>query len=135
MTGAVQRLSTIPPVVRVALFAGAVLFMRFLWVSGRVEHGPILCPFRLLTGHPCPLCGSTRALAALCSGDFSSAWHLNPIGVLLALVCSVAFLAPSFAQPLRQGSERLLSGLPKSATGVGVVVVFVEIWAWNLSRW
>ena len=135
MTRGVPRLSAVPSAVRCFAFAGAVLLMRFLWLSGRVEHGPILCPFRLLSGHPCPLCGSTRAVAALCSGDFVSAWHLNPFGVLLAVVCSIAFLAPNLLIALRRRSNRLMVAVPKSVTGMLVVAAFVEIWAWNLSRW
>jgi len=45
-----------------------------------------LCGFRHLTGVPCPLCGGTRACAALADGNFIAAWQLNPgLMVLLAL--------------------------------------------------
>lgn len=37
-----------------------------------------LCAFRQLTGRPCPLCGGTRACAALVEGDFAAAWQFNP---------------------------------------------------------
>ena len=30
-----------------------------------VESGPVLCPWRELTGLPCPLCGSVRAFTLL----------------------------------------------------------------------
>ena len=45
-----------------------------------------LCGFRHLTGVPCPLCGGTRACAALAAGDFLAAWQLSPgLMVLLAI--------------------------------------------------
>jgi hypothetical protein len=45
-----------------------------------------LCGFRHVTGLPCPLCGGTRACAALADGNFLAAWQLNPgLMVLLAL--------------------------------------------------
>jgi hypothetical protein len=45
-----------------------------------------LCGFRHVTGLPCPLCGGTRACAALVDGNFLAAWQLNPgLMVLLAL--------------------------------------------------
>ncbi len=45
-----------------------------------------LCGFRHVTGLPCPLCGGTRACAALVDGNFIAAWQLNPgLMVLLAL--------------------------------------------------
>lgn len=48
-----------------------------------------LCGFRHLTGLPCPLCGGTRACAALASGDFLAAWQLNP-GLLVLLAIAAA---------------------------------------------
>lgn len=51
----------------------------------------IPCPFRYLTGWQCPLCGTTRAVAAVIRGDLVQAWHLNPLscvgGVILGLLC------------------------------------------------
>jgi hypothetical protein len=57
------------------------------WASA----GPPLCPFRLLTGLPCPGCGLTRSLVSLLHGDLSAAVLFHPLGpvaasVLLALV-------------------------------------------------
>lgn len=40
-----------------------------------------LCAFRELSGRPCPLCGGTRACAALLQGDPAAAWQANP-GIL-----------------------------------------------------
>jgi hypothetical protein len=42
------------------------------------------CPFNLLTGLPCPGCGSTRAFLALMSGDLERAIAYN----------SLLFIAP-----------------------------------------
>ena len=47
---------------------------------------PILCPFRRLTGLPCPACGATRALLAASRLDFGRAFALNPILPLAALL-------------------------------------------------
>ncbi|MES2951483.1 MAG: DUF2752 domain-containing protein [Pseudomonadota bacterium] len=48
-----------------------------------------LCGFRHLTGLPCPLCGGTRACAALADGNFVAAWQANP-GLLLLLALAAA---------------------------------------------
>ncbi|MES2581663.1 MAG: DUF2752 domain-containing protein [Pseudomonadota bacterium] len=51
--------------------------------------GLSLCGFRHVTGLPCPLCGGTRACAALADGNFLAAWQLNPgLMVLLALAAA-----------------------------------------------
>ncbi len=50
------------------------------------ESGATLCPFRLLTGLPCPGCGMGHALVFALRGDFSGSWRFHPLGLpLLAL--------------------------------------------------
>ena len=47
-----------------------------------------VCGFHWLTGHPCPLCGLTRALFALAKGHWDQAVQLNalsPLGFLMLL--------------------------------------------------
>jgi hypothetical protein len=48
-----------------------------------------LCGFRHLTGLPCPLCGGTRACAALVDGNFLAAWQLNA-GLMVLLTLAAA---------------------------------------------
>jgi hypothetical protein len=40
------------------------------------------CPFRLLTGWNCPLCGGTRMGGALLQGDIAAAWSFNPVALV-----------------------------------------------------
>lgn len=66
--------------------------------------GPILCPYRALTGLACPGCGLTRATHYLLRGDMATAWVHNPllfIGVPLALAFALAPLAVSDPQATR----------------------------------
>lgn len=41
--------------------------------------GIVLCPFRAVTGLPCPGCGMTRAFCALGHGDLSGAFGYNAL--------------------------------------------------------
>lgn len=50
------------------------------------DDGPTICPFALLTGHACPGCGMTRALAYLVRGDFDRALLYHPLAPVLTLV-------------------------------------------------
>lgn len=56
-----------------------------------IEDGPIICPFRLATGLPCPACGLTRSWVYALHGWWSDAFAANPfgLGVLGALVALV----------------------------------------------
>lgn len=62
-----------------------VLFGCWLWL---VEWPPVMCPFRVATGLPCPTCGATRSLFAMVGGRPLEAIRLNPLaggGLLLSL--------------------------------------------------
>jgi len=63
--------------------AAAMALFAALW-SIRVPAEPLLhlCGFHWLTGHPCPLCGMTRALFALAKGHWSEAVHFNALAPL-----------------------------------------------------
>jgi len=92
---------------RVALVALAWLLTReaSLRTSG-FEDGPVLCPWRLLTGIPCPGCGGIRAMGAISTGQFEQAWLLNPIAFL---VCGVVLVWAVRITPLVEFSRKSLT--------------------------
>jgi hypothetical protein len=52
------------------------------WLAGGIRF-LTLCPYRALTGTPCPLCGTTRAFLFLLQGDLRASLHTNPLAVVL----------------------------------------------------
>lgn len=59
-----------------------------------IEDGPVLCPFRRLTGLPCPGCGLTRSWTYLMHGWWRESFLAHPFGPLAAaLVVVLALLA------------------------------------------
>ncbi len=50
------------------------------------------CPFKYLTGVPCPGCGTTRSVISLVHGDLHRALFYNPLGLLICLFCSLYFI-------------------------------------------
>lgn len=72
---------------------GAVLGAFALSPAG-IEDGPVVCPFRLVTGLPCPGCGLTRSWVYLTHWQWTDSLLAHPFGVvllalLLALVVAV----------------------------------------------
>ena len=70
------------PRVRSALAGGALLltpvvafFAHNLILADRIP----ICPFRVVTGKPCPLCGLTRAFAHASHGDWALAQSSHPL--------------------------------------------------------
>jgi hypothetical protein len=78
-------------------FVGAGIWVVFLLFDPATKFFLPPCPFHLLTGFYCPICGATRALHQLALGNFAAALHLN------ALAVSGLFLSGLFALWRRPG--------------------------------
>lgn len=76
--------------------------------------GVVLCPFRAVTGLPCPGCGMTRAFCSIGHGDFAGAFGYNAlapfvfIGALLVWAHALATVLK--LDPTRDALERLRPG-------------------------
>ena len=46
----------------------------------------VSCPFRVVTGWDCPLCGGTRMGSALLHGDVAAAFAFNPVALVAIAV-------------------------------------------------
>ena len=99
----------------------------------------LLCPFRVLTGWACPLCGGTRMGGALLHGDVQAAFGYNPLafvglvilGVLGAVWTVEAAGGPAIRlpQPL---AERLRRIKPMQWLVVGLFVAVIYTVGRNL---
>jgi hypothetical protein len=93
------------------------------------------CPFRMMTGLLCPLCGTLRAAHALLHGHVVDAFLFNPLtftsGVAWVIAIGVAPELPAFAKPsARPPKLACLSAsgggkLGPTAAAVGVIVFTV----------
>ena len=61
----------------------AVAATKPLWSSVGSEYS---CPFRAMTGVPCPLCGMTTSVCATVALRFGDAFAANPFGIVAVLV-------------------------------------------------
>ena len=84
---------------RLALvFAGFLLCIFFLHSSGIVSADrvgntlPFFCPFKALTGIPCPGCGMTRAMLSMTKGDFHGAYTYNPFSFFLLFMVIISII-------------------------------------------
>lgn len=95
--------------------------------------GLIGCPVARLTHHPCPGCGSTRAVLALLHLHFGEAFELNPIAPII--VASIAVIAgEGLYLVVRDGHAKNLavSGASRWALRVLVVATVLEVPIWAL---
>ncbi len=85
------------------------LIVRFVRLSSSpLLASIVLCPFRRLTGLPCPGCGMTRALNALAHGQWVRALSLHPLSPIVAigiLAMGISALTGSLLPPQAQRSR------------------------------
>jgi uncharacterized protein DUF2752 len=72
--------------------AAAALAIACAVSPARVESGPVICPFRLATGLPCPGCGLTRSWVFIAHGELGAAVRANPFG-FVTMAGAVALIA------------------------------------------
>lgn len=63
----------------------------------------VSCPFRVVTGWDCPLCGGTRMGSALLHGDVAAAFAFNPlalVGIALLGVLGVLWVLEALGGPV-----------------------------------
>jgi len=82
-------------------------------------HPSVACPFRAITGIPCPFCGLTRAVVAAVHGHVATSLAFNPAGIVVLVLAAVAILRPALLTRVRTPVWALL-------TIVGA------LWLWNI---
>lgn len=120
---------------RLFLTVLALLGLVSLLSPARLDHLPAACPWRVLTGAPCPFCGLTHSLAALSHGDFRQAFAFHPFGPALYLLGLTALALA--ARSWRTGRPLLLSGRPRlvlRALLIACAAAWALWWGWGLLR-
>ncbi len=89
-----------------------------MWAVAPVHPG-LPCPFRTITGLPCPLCGMTRAVSAALHGDVIASLRFQPAGLMLLALVAWVLVRRSRAE------VRLPTWV--------LPAVFGAMWVWNLT--
>jgi hypothetical protein len=128
--GRLAAMSTAPAaaartLMRAIIATVAALVVTHLTIPGRPST---LCPFRALTGIPCPVCGSTTAAVHLGHLDIAGAMRANPFTLLAA---AAFIVAPALATVpwLRNHGKSVASHIRRRGAALCVAIVLLsEIW-------
>ena len=99
--------------------AGGVMLAAGLTLPALPGHPSFHCPFRALTGLPCPLCGLSTSVEETVRLHLGDALAANPLGILLVL----AAFALLVVRPVRLA-------LPKAV----IPTVLAASWLFELHR-
>ncbi|HKI90341.1 MAG TPA: DUF2752 domain-containing protein [Draconibacterium sp.] len=68
-------------------FLTLVIPYMIMITNPHVEASQSLCPFKMLTGLPCPGCGVTKSMICFYEGDFLKSLHYHLFGPLVIFFC------------------------------------------------
>lgn len=92
---------------------------------GALSDSLVICPFRRLTGVPCPACGLTRSWQAAGHLDLRASADLHPLGAATFLA------AASFALADRDGMPRLAE---RRGVQLSAAALWLATWVWRIRR-
>lgn len=113
-----------------SMLSGAVLAASAMVPAGNFSD-LIPCPFRLLTGLPCPGCGLTHAFCDISHGNFAQAWVDNPFGFFFYALAIALLVWPL----LERRIPRLNFALARSRVAYWAPPVLVVLmWVFGVFR-
>ena len=67
-------------------------FLMFFNHDNHLEKDQSLCPFKMLTGFPCPGCGITKSLVYFYEGDILKSLYFHILGPFVVVFCLVTIV-------------------------------------------
>lgn len=75
-----------------AAFLILVIPFIMMLTNPNIETSRSLCPFKMMTGLPCPACGLTKSMICFYRGDILKSLHYHIFGPLVIFFCTALIL-------------------------------------------
>jgi hypothetical protein len=98
------------------------------------SEGPIFCPIRLVTGLPCPACGTTRSIGSIAIGNFEQAWALNPLGFFTFALAIAWAVKPGLITNLLDYINVLSAKINLSKQFIIIILLYICMWLITIFR-
>ncbi len=105
----------------------AAVALAVFWCLPYIGLPATLCPFHLLTGTACPLCGLSRSISALLQLDWWLSITLHPLGIVILILLIRCLFTNN---PGNVGNSlRLPEPIRRTLFGAGsLAVLFLLVW-------
>ncbi len=105
-----------------------------------LQGGITVCPFRIMTGIPCPSCGTTEAIIHITKGEILKAIATNPLVIVASIMLLVFPLWVSIDLIQKRNSFlsiyiKIEKTLKIRAIAVIAILIILTIWALNIYRY
>ena len=90
------------------------------------------CNFLYTTGIPCPSCGMTTSFSHYVRGHFLASLYLQPMGFVLALLCSVGFWVGAYETLTARPAHRIFRQIPYNYWLIPLLGFALAAWAWKI---
>jgi hypothetical protein len=101
------------------------------YLTSNFTNSPTLCPFRLLTGLPCPGCGLTRSIGVLAQGNLQLSLNFHPLGIVIVFIALLIMFFPIRFQKIVEEITKLSLKI-KLSLSLNLLII---LWIWNFLRW
>lgn len=93
------------------------------------------CPFKAITGIPCPGCGGIRAVQFLLKGEILHALYTNPLSCIFCLFCAtLPFWSFYDCHKNKKTLKLFLTNRWSNRTLVVVGIILLANWIWNIAK-
>ncbi|MSP70482.1 MAG: DUF2752 domain-containing protein [Bacteroidetes bacterium] len=98
-----------------------------------------VCLIKHFTNIPCPSCGSTRSIVLLTNGNFNEALLINPMGLIVAVIMSLAPLwiltdIATRRKTLFEFFQKIETYLKRPQYSIPLILLVIINWIWNITK-
>ena len=111
---------------------GLVFIVLLFWEQIPI---PIGCPFKTITGIPCPGCGGFRVTQYLLKGEILKALYTNPLSCLFCLFCAtLPFWSFYDCYKSKQTLKNFLTTKWSNKILIIIGIILFANWIWNIIK-
>jgi hypothetical protein len=121
-----------------------LLFIGWIWIlfnsqyfySDPKEHE--VCLFKMVSGIPCPSCGSTRSVLNLLKGNWAQGFYINPLGIIVFLFMLIVPLWLLYDVAVGKDglfrAYKYVEKILRTKWSVPLIFLLILNWIWSISK-